>query len=99
MLVHSGSDITPSLVWGNVLHEVMQSCLREGRWDSRWIDERIRKVVRGGESGRGLGDLVKLGVSIEEAIREVKARAGGLKAFGEKYMASVPKVSPDCPPQ
>lgn len=94
MLVHSGSDITPSLVWGNILHEVMQSCLREGRWDSGWINERIVKVVRG-VGGRGLGDLVKLGVSIQEAIREVKSRAGGLKAFGEKYMNSTPKVGSD----
>jgi hypothetical protein len=38
--------------------------------------------------------LVKLGVGIEEAIREVKARAKGLKVFGERYMAQTPKVRP-----
>ena len=70
----------------------MQGCLREGQWGSRWIDERIGRVVRDGEGGRGLSDLVKLGVSVEEAIREVKARAGGLKVFGERYMSLTPKV-------
>jgi DNA replication ATP-dependent helicase Dna2 len=93
MLVHSSSDITPSLVWGNVLHEVMQGCLREGKWGGGWIDEQIERVVRGaGGEGRGMGDLVRLGVGVEEAVREVKARAGGLKTFGERYMAQSPKV-------
>jgi DNA replication ATP-dependent helicase Dna2 len=92
MLVHSSSDITPSLVWGNILHEVMQGCLREGQWGGEWIDERIERVVRAGEGGRGMGDLVRLGVGVEEAVREVKARAGGLKTFGERYMAHSPKV-------
>lgn len=70
----------------------MQACLKEGRWEEEWINNRILGVVRGGEGGRGLGDLVKLGVSIEEAVKEIKARAGGLKAFGERYMSSTPKV-------
>ena len=72
----------------------MQGCLREGKWGKSWIDERIAKVVRTGDGARGMGDLVKLGVTVEEAIREVKARAGGLKAFGERYMAQAPKVPP-----
>ncbi|KIM72845.1 hypothetical protein PILCRDRAFT_736976 [Piloderma croceum F 1598] len=94
MLVHSSSDITPSLVWGNVLHEVMQRCLREGEWGGRWIDEQIERVVRGaGGEGRGMGDLVRLGVGVEEAVKEVKARAGGLKTFGERYMAQSPKAT------
>ena len=70
----------------------MQSCLKEGRWDEGLINERIVNIVRGVGGGRGLEDLVKLGVNIQEAIREVRSRAGGLKAFGEKYMNSVPKV-------
>lgn len=93
MLVHSSSDVTPSLVWGNILHEVMQKCLREGQWGSDWIDDKIAKVVRGEDGGRGLADLVKLGVTVEEAIREVKARAGGLRAFGERYISQTPKVN------
>jgi DNA replication ATP-dependent helicase Dna2 len=93
MLVHSSSDVTPSLVWGNVLHEVMQGCLRERQWSGGWIDRRIREVIVGGDGGgRGMADLVRLGVGVEQAVREVKARAGGLKTFGERYMAQNPKV-------
>ncbi|PPR02905.1 hypothetical protein CVT26_009751, partial [Gymnopilus dilepis] len=32
-LVRSSSDTTPALVWGSMLHEVMQRCLVEERWD------------------------------------------------------------------
>lgn len=70
----------------------MQACLREDQWGNDWIDARIAGVVKGDDGGRGLSDLVKLEVTIEGAIREVKARAGGLKAFGERYMAQKPKV-------
>jgi DNA replication ATP-dependent helicase Dna2 len=86
----SPTDITPSLVWGNILHEVMQACLRAGQWDDLWVEERISDEVR---KEKCLGDLVKLGgVGVEEAIREVKTRARGLKVFGEKYMRNVPQV-------
>lgn len=70
----------------------MQGCLREGRWDEGWIDERIEGVIKNVDGMRGLADLVKLGVTVEEGIREVKKRAGGLVAFGERYMAQSPKV-------
>lgn len=70
----------------------MQHCLKENQWGLEWIDEKIAHVVRGEDGGRGLADLVKLGVTVEEAIREVKGRAGGLHAFGEKYIAQTPKV-------
>ncbi|KAH7909650.1 Dna2-domain-containing protein [Hygrophoropsis aurantiaca] len=85
-LVHSSSDITPALVWGNMLHEVMQSCLIAQRWDERWIDEHIDEIVR-----RSLVELVKLGLGIDDAKREVKMRSKGLRGFSERYMSQTPK--------
>jgi len=72
-----------------MLHEVMQSCLIHRRWDESWIEERIEQVLR-----KGLGELFKIGVGVEEARREVKARAKGLKGFAEKYISEIPKVCP-----
>lgn len=86
MLVRNATDVTPALVWGNMLHEVMQTCLREGRWDERWIDERIEEVARA-----GLGDLMRLNVDVDQAKHEVWARAGGLKTFATRYMYDLPK--------
>lgn len=89
-LVRSTTEITPALVWGNVLHEVMQTCLRKERWDERFLESKIGEVVRRGES---LGELLKLGVTVEQAVREVKARAEGLRTFGERYVSKKPRVS------
>ncbi|KAF4610251.1 hypothetical protein D9613_010517 [Agrocybe pediades] len=57
--------ITPSLVWGNMLHEVVQRCLGaveggdilddDDEWE-KFVDARIEDAVRG-----GLGELVRLG--------------------------------------
>ncbi|GLB41287.1 putative DNA replication factor Dna2 [Lyophyllum shimeji] len=85
-LVRSTSDTTPSLVWGSMLHEVMQSCLREGRWETAWVDQKIDEVVL-----RGLNELIKINVTIEQAKREVTTRAKGLVAFAERYISDLPK--------
>ncbi|KAI6101441.1 Dna2-domain-containing protein [Pisolithus croceorrhizus] len=85
-LVHSTSDMTPSLVWGNILHEVMQTCLLANRWDKAYIDDLIEDAV-----SRNLSELVKIGVTIEEAIREVTLRSKGLLAFSKRYIAEEPK--------
>lgn len=87
-LVRSTSDISPALVWGNMLHEVMQSCLSSGHWEESWVQNKIDSVVRD-----GLMELVKLNVTVEDAKREVKFRAKGLQAFAQKYISAAPKVS------
>ena len=86
-LVRSSVDVTPSLIWGNILHEVMQACLCEGRWDSAWLDAQIGDVVR-----RSLGDLMRVNMGIEQAVSEVRLRAQGLRSFADKYMSDTPKV-------
>ncbi|KAK0235314.1 AAA domain-containing protein [Armillaria nabsnona] len=85
-LIRSSTDYTPSLVWGNMLHSVLQACLVADRWDEIWVDDKIDEIVRG-----GLSDLVRINTNVDQAKREVKARAKGLHAFSEKYMASSPK--------
>ena len=86
-LVRSTSDITPALVWGSMLHEVMQRCLLEKRWDEAWIDKCLHDAISG-----GLGELVKLGLSEEIALMEMRERAKEFKVFAERYLGDVPKV-------
>ncbi|KAJ7109745.1 DNA replication factor Dna2-domain-containing protein [Mycena crocata] len=85
-LVRSSSDTTPALVWGNILHEVMQTCLSSGRWEDSWVDEKIEEVIR-----EKISDIAKINLSVEDARREIKMRAKGLKAFSEKYISDSPK--------
>lgn len=86
-LVRSSSDTTAALVWGNMLHEVMQRCLSAEHWEESFVDERIDEVV-----GKGLAELVKIGVNVGDAKREVKARAKGLQGFSKRFIGEVPKV-------
>jgi DNA replication ATP-dependent helicase Dna2 len=86
-LVRASSDITPALVWGNMLHEVMQTCLSEKRWEEAWINERIDQVLM-----NGLGMLLALNVSVETARTELRRRAIGLTIFKDRYIADTPKV-------
>ncbi|KAI0339345.1 Dna2-domain-containing protein [Trametopsis cervina] len=90
-LIHSSSDVTPALVWGNMLHEIMQSCLIDwthgaAGWDEREMDRKVDQEVK-----RGLGDLLRLNVTVDQAKRELKIRAVGLKAFQQRYIHDVPK--------
>ncbi|KAG6828441.1 hypothetical protein H0H92_007968 [Tricholoma furcatifolium] len=85
-LVRATSATTPALVWGNMLHEVMQSCLSEGRWEPTWVDGKIEEVI-----SKGLNELIKIDTSIEQAKREVTSRAKGLLAFSERYISDFPK--------
>ncbi|KAK2462805.1 hypothetical protein APHAL10511_005196 [Amanita phalloides] len=85
-LVRFSTDYTPALVWGNMLHEVMQTCLSENRWEASYIDEQIELVL-----SNGLTDLVRIDTSIGEARRELRERSKGLQAFAAKYLSQTPK--------
>ena len=75
------------MVWGNILHDVMQKCLAARRWDDAYLEDLIDKGLRA-----NLNELVKINVGIDEAKVEVKKRAQGLKSFGRRFIADEPKV-------
>lgn len=62
-------------------------CFGDGDWSEKGVDEKIGGVV-----SKGLEDLLSINVSVEQAKREVKIRAKGLKTFSERYIAQEPKV-------
>ena len=65
----------------------MQTCLSVAKWDDKFMDKQIAEVTQ-----RGLGELLRIGMSMPQAIIEIKARAKGLRAFADKYIAPSPKV-------
>ncbi|PFH51603.1 hypothetical protein AMATHDRAFT_142035 [Amanita thiersii Skay4041] len=85
-LVRSSTDYTPALVWGNLLHEVMQTCLTENKWDSLSIDQQIEQVI-----SKSLMDLVRIDTTINDARRELRERSRGLLPFASKYLSETPK--------
>ncbi|THH05716.1 hypothetical protein EW145_g4595 [Phellinidium pouzarii] len=86
LLLHSTSDTTPALVFGNILHEVVQRCLSGLRWDQSYIEEILEEIVQ-----NSLSDLVRIGVSVDEAKVEMRKRASGLREFGDRFIGQTPK--------
>ncbi|KAJ4485710.1 DNA replication factor Dna2-domain-containing protein [Lentinula aciculospora] len=86
-MIRSSSDVSPALVWGHILHTVVQACLSARCWNDRWLQEKIDEVVR-----ENLVDLVRINVNVETAISEVKARAKGVQSFFNRYMSETPKA-------
>ncbi|KAH6910014.1 DNA replication factor Dna2-domain-containing protein [Coprinopsis sp. MPI-PUGE-AT-0042] len=85
-LVRSSNDITPALVWGNMLHEIMQRCLLSSTFTDEYIEEQIDSVVLD-----GLGSLVVLNISEETARATLRARTQHLPDFAERYLGETPK--------
>ncbi|KAL5511792.1 DNA2 [Sanghuangporus vaninii] len=86
LMVHSSSDKTPSLIWGSMLHEVMQRCLSTQRWDVSSIESFIDECIQ-----KNLMELIQIDVGVDEAKIEISKRAGGLKIFGERFLGEIPK--------
>jgi DNA replication ATP-dependent helicase Dna2 len=91
-LVRALSPPTPALVYGTVLHDVFQQCLRERRWDASWIEARVDASL-----SMVFGDLVRAGVTLSTAKDEILHRAVGVETFGERYIGNKPKVATSIP--
>lgn len=87
LLLKPLTDKSPSLLWGNILHETVQRCFTESRWDLQFIELSIDDLVED-----RLHDLVRLGISEQEAKAQLKRRSAGIEAFGTRFVASEPKV-------
>jgi DNA replication ATP-dependent helicase/nuclease Dna2 len=87
-LLRTLSPPTPALVYGTVLHDVVQKCLQERRWDAPWLETRVDAAL-----SMAFGDLVRAGVTLSVAKDEILRRAVGVETFGERYIGGYPKVS------
>ena len=86
-LVRALSPPTPALVYGTVLHDVVQKCLQEKRWDAPWIETCVDAAL-----SVSFGDLVRVGVTPSVAKDEILHRAAGVETFGQRYIEDHPKV-------
>lgn len=86
-LVRALSPPSPALVYGTVLHDVVQKCLQEKRWDAPWLETRVDAAL-----SMAFGDLVRAGVTVSVAKDEILRRAAGVETFGQRYIGDHPKV-------
>jgi DNA replication ATP-dependent helicase Dna2 len=69
-----------------MLHEIMQACLTEGRWDDKWIEAKTDEIVR-----QGMDSLVKLNLNLDVAKAEIRKRAQGLQSFSQRFIGESPR--------
>ncbi|KAI0317541.1 AAA domain-containing protein [Amylostereum chailletii] len=80
------SPQTPALLYGNVLHEVIQACLRTGKWDQSYIETLVDEQLN-----NSLGGLLRINVNVDEAKQAILERGKGIAGFGKRYMGAIPK--------
>ncbi|KZO94575.1 Dna2-domain-containing protein [Calocera viscosa TUFC12733] len=88
-----------AVLWGNLLHEVVQRCMTtttttanspgtaSSGWPPALIDEHTRTVLY---SRAGVEGCFRAGVSVEEALAELRHRARGLAEFSQRFLRPVP---------
>lgn len=87
-IIRTTGETTPSLVYGNMLHALMQACMLANRWDEPFRQDKAREIVKA--SG---GQLWTLHVGFEQAEEELAERSKGFEAFADRFMGKQPKVS------
>ncbi|BGP02897.1 putative DNA replication helicase Dna2 [Rhodotorula toruloides ATCC 204091] len=86
-IIRTVGGSTPSLLYGNMLHSLMQSCMTEGRWDDEYRHAKIEEVVK--EYG---GQLWTIDVGFEKAKEELLNRSKEFEAFAVRFVGEKPKV-------
>ncbi|KWU43439.1 Dna2-domain-containing protein, partial [Rhodotorula sp. JG-1b] len=85
-LIRTVGDTTPSLIYGNMLHSLMQACMLENRWDDAFRQDKIAEIVK--QSG---GQLFAVNLEFEKAREELDERSKDLEAFADRYVGEEPK--------
>lgn len=86
-IIRSTSAPTPSLAFGNMLHELMQRCLMENQWDADFTNKVIDEIVT--ENGSMLWSMDLTG---ETAKSEILERSKEFPSFAQQFVGSTPKV-------
>ncbi|GAA6046645.1 hypothetical protein JCM3770_003094 [Rhodotorula araucariae] len=86
-LIRTLGQSTPSLLYGNMLHALLQSCMADNTWDDEYRFTRIDDIVK--ENG---GMLWELEVSFEKARMELRERSKDFEAFAERFAGDEPKA-------
>ncbi|KAL8281473.1 hypothetical protein RQP46_006157 [Phenoliferia psychrophenolica] len=84
-IIRTTGGATPALVYGNMLHELMQACLTENRWDERWKGERIDEIV-----GREVQTLWTMQLEVETAREQMREKSNAFDAFRGLFIGSTP---------
>lgn len=86
-IIRSTGPPTPSLVYGNMLHEVMQRSFTANRWDDTFRKDVINSIIA--EHG---ADLWSMDLSFDAARENVLEKSKDFESFADRFVADKPKV-------
>jgi DNA replication ATP-dependent helicase Dna2 len=75
--------------WGSFVHEIVQQSLNDALWDPAAIDAKVDDILK---SPRGISEVFRAGINMEEAKREISLRTRGIPTFGKRYFNKEPQV-------
>lgn len=86
-LIRTTGGATPALSYGNMLHELMQACLTEGKWDKEWRKDKIDEIVM-----REVQTLWSMELGVDTAREQMLQRSEGFAAFEDLFFRPTPGV-------
>lgn len=86
--IKATSDVSRPQVFGHILHEVFQECLKANRWDYEWIRPMVEETLV-----RYVESLYAIHVTLAEAADYVMSKIPELKAWAEVFLRARPTVS------
>lgn len=86
-IIRTVGGAAPPLVYGNMLHELMQACLSEERWDDEWRKEKIDEILKG-----EVQTLWSMDLSIDKAREEMLDKSKEFGAFKDQFVGEAPGV-------
>lgn len=90
-IIRTVGGSNPSLVYGNMLHELMQACMTEGRWEDEWREAKIDEIV-----AREVQTLWTMDVEVEKAREQMRDKSNAFGDFKELFVGKQPKVTSLC---
>ena len=87
-IIRTVGGSTPSLVYGNMLHEQMQACMTEGKWDDEWREAKIDEIV-----AREVQTLWTMDVEVDRAREQMREKSKAFGEFQSVFVGKQPKVS------
>jgi DNA replication ATP-dependent helicase Dna2 len=66
----------------------MEKSLADGKWSDAELDQKANDAVK-----ENMVELIRVGVGVSQARRELKIRANGLRTFADRYISEEPKVA------
>lgn len=82
---------SPALVYGNMIHELMQAAMTEDKWDDDWRREKIVDIV-----AEQIGQLWTMDLSVDRAVENMMDKTKELEAFSATFVGREPKVCLHC---